>query len=287
MDQLESFFAFNSKMHNLLSSLAFDESKGIDESSIIKYADELYEALKYMHSEFKKISNEVYRINGIDEVFKTYYEEFLKCKYTKEDFKNYYQKYFSNMRLDFVNAVKANSCGYSMSSDATFLINPGVSINEMLHAIHSSILNNEYFYQKAPLFGFKATSNDAPINYRGNLNNMFASQLYTYFPDSIDCGITEIVAFENKTIIMLRDLGHATTLEIDELKDGKVGVHYFIPKLCNIDMINALPGIHKVSPDAHVHSGARGYFEVPKEEALTYIYNFLEKVPTDSNLIIR
>ena len=243
-----------------------------------------------MHDFFKKIAEEVfgeYILQQVENVFKVYYEEFLKCKYTKESFSDFYNKYLANMSPSLVSYVKENCCGYSLFSNPFGCIKPGITINEFLHVLHSHIMNNEKNYERVPLLGFKANDNNEQINYRGNINNLLGNQLYTYFPNELDCGITEIVALDSKVMIMIRDLGHALTLDIDPLEDGKVAVHYFIPKLCNIDMINALPGIHQVSPEANIHGGARGYFEAPKEQALSFIFDFLSKVPTDKNMLER
>ena len=47
--------------------------------------------------------------------------------------------------------------------------------------------------------------------------------------------------------MMVRDLGHALSVDIDISKDDEIIVKYFVPKICNMDMIQALPGINKKS----------------------------------------
>ena len=39
MKDLETFFAFNTKMHSTLSSLAYTNEYGAEEESVIKYAE--------------------------------------------------------------------------------------------------------------------------------------------------------------------------------------------------------------------------------------------------------
>ena len=44
---------------------------------------------------------------------------------------------------------------------------------------------------------------------------------------------------------MIRDRGHALTIEIT-INNDKARIDYFIPKIININMINALSGANKV-----------------------------------------
>ena len=59
-------------------------------------------------------------------------------------------------------------------------------------------------------------------------------------------------------------------------------LEYFIPKLCNIDMINALPGVNKVNANS---IGATGVIEVETANLSKTLFSFIEKVPTDDDMI--
>ena len=163
------------------------------------------------------------------------------------------------------------------------VINQNVSINGLLHIIHSFVMNNEGLYQSVDSLGQKMNEGEYPIELRGNPNNQIAVSIFEGFPMSLDVAWTDIVALKNKTLIMVRDRGHALTIEVEEYSDG-VMIRYFIPKLCNIDMINALPGINKVPSSAGVFDGARGEFISSKEEISNNIYNFIARVPTDLDM---
>lgn len=79
--------------------------------------------------------------------------------------------------------------------------------------------------------------------------------------------------------MMVRDRGHALTLEISILKD-EVEVKYYIPRLINVDYINQLPGINRVNLAS---AGATGTFMIKDiNELPSYIWNFVNMVPTDS-----
>jgi len=87
---------------------------------------------------------------------------------------------------------------------------------------------------------------------------------------------------EKKLIMMVRDRGHALSIEIS-LNGNIARIEYFIPKLCNIDMINTLPGINKVNDDS---VGATGVVEVNKNELSQILFDFISKVPMDSDMIL-
>ena len=59
-------------------------------------------------------------------------------------------------------------------------------------------------------------------------------------------------------------------------------IEYFIPKLCNIDMINSLPGINKVNEDS---IGATGVIEVDINNLAETLFHFISNVPMDSDMI--
>lgn len=116
----------------------------------------------------------------------------------------------------------------------------------------------------------------------------FAKEIFDKFPtNNFLCGETDIVSLENtcnKIIMMIRDRGHALMIEM-EIGDKDVKVDYHIPKLCNIEMINNLPGIRKVKEDSVMFSGATGMFVVPKDKLAISVIDLISKVPTDMNII--
>ena len=87
---------------------------------------------------------------------------------------------------------------------------------------------------------------------------------------------------EKKMIMMVRDRGHAITIKIT-LNSNTARIEYFIPKLCNIEMINNLPGINKVIKDT---IGATGIFETDIDNLNEALFTFISKVPTDADMVI-
>ena len=87
---------------------------------------------------------------------------------------------------------------------------------------------------------------------------------------------------DKKLIIMVRDRGHALTIEVT-LNNNIARIEYFIPKLCNIEMINNLPGVNKVNKNS---IGATGVIETPINTLPGVLFDFISKVPTDYDMVI-
>ena len=88
---------------------------------------------------------------------------------------------------------------------------------------------------------------------------------------------------DDKIIMMVRDLGHALTVEIDILDNDMAHIQYFVPKLCNREKIEKLRGINL---SGITNNGATGQFEVNRSELSYDLNNFLNSVPTDEDIIV-
>jgi len=82
---------------------------------------------------------------------------------------------------------------------------------------------------------------------------------------------------------MIRDFGHATTIEIDTSNPDSFFIRYQIPKIYDGIKVNQLPGINKVKPESISDTGASGRFICSPQELGQTIVNFIQKIPTDSN----
>ena len=141
-------------------------------------------------------------------------------------------------------------------------------------------INNNKILRSLPLISEKKNDYEYSISLRGNRNPIF-EQLFVMFPSSLDCGITDMVIIDDKKlIIMVRDRGHALSMEVS-LNNDIARIEYFIPKLCNIEMINRLPGVNKVNKDS---VGATGVMEVKISDLPKTLFNFISMVPTDLDM---
>lgn len=279
---LEQFFNINLEIKNLMFKCAPSESDNYNTDSRIKYGDKLYFAIEDIKDLFLIILNDLnlnHLKKDILELFKNYQKELLKCNYSFKDMSSFYQKCFSNMNEALINKTKEELVGYYLFNSVEAVISDAKSINELLHVFHSYVLNNENIYQSVPSLMERELLNGETITLRGKQNNI-AKDLFINLPANLNLGITDIVAFQNKIIMMVRDLGHALTIEID-IDNDKCMVRYFIPKVCNYEMAKNLKGINEVKEDVRF---ANGQFLCNTNELSNELYTFLEKVPTDRYL---
>lgn len=284
MEKLERFFSADMIIKKEMN-LLYPSDKYSDIESIINYTDSAYESLDYVISKLKSIAKDFFE----DSELLNKKIEFLELSSKKAlidskmdlgKLKTFYTNYVSDMKPEFIDNVKKECFGYRLNrtSDSIQLAN---TINEILYFMHSSIINNDLILQEIPIMYTKSNLNDWPINLRGKIENSNFLKLYKDFPLELGCGITDmIIVSKNKLIMMVRDLGHALTTEIT-INNDKARIEYFIPKLCNINMINALPGINKVNENS---VGATGAIEISVENLPNTLYDFLSKVPTDLDI---
>ena len=285
MIKLQHFFSVDVKIKKELFDIAPQSlDRYMDEESVSKYTDKLNDSLIYIFNELKCVTLDIFgkdshvfnRVCYLEEVIK---ESFYNCGFDINKLKSFYQKYISNMDPVFIDNVKNECVGYAFSG--TGPIETALSINEILHFIHSYIVNNEKILQSLPLLNEKNNNYNYPIRLRGIKNPMF-EQIFKMFPNDLDCRWTDMVAInDKKLIIMVRDRGHALTIEVT-LNNNIARIEYFIPKLCNIEMINNLPGVNKVNKNS---IGATGVIETPINTLPGVLFDFISKVPTDYDMV--
>lgn len=283
--KLQHFFSVDVKIKKELFDIAPQSLDGyMDEVSVSKYTDKLNDSLTYIFNELKCVTLDIFGKDShvfkrICLLEKNTMESFYNCGFDINKLKSFYQKYISNMEPVFIDNVKNECVGYAFGG--TGPIEAALSINEILHFIHSYIVNNEKILQSLPLLNEKNNSNNYPIRLRGIKNPMF-EQIFKMFPNDLDCGWTDMVAInDKKLIIMVRDRGHALTIEVT-LNNNIARIEYFIPKLCNIEMINNLPGVNKVNKNS---IGATGVIETPINTLPGVLFDFISKVPTDYDMV--
>lgn len=258
----------------------------LDELSISKYADKVDDFLLYTFSELKCIAKDIFGIdsvvmNKIAMLETKMKNEFYSCGFNIDKLRLFYKNNISNMEIDFINLVKDYCVGYTF--EGLVPVDKATTINELLHFMHSYVLNNEDILQSISAISEKQNDFEYPIVLRGCKVPMF-EQLFNSFPNDLDVGCTDMVAInERKLLIMVRDRGHALTIEIT-IDSNTARLEYFVPKLCNIDMINRLPGVNKVNENS---VGATGVFQIPISNLSNELFKFISMVPTDMDMVIK
>ena len=285
LETLKNFIKTDLSIKNDLLELAPNKSDNFDESSKINYIDKLYKSLKDLEFDFKsslKGFNFDDKINeSLTEFFNKEKEKLAISNYNNINCNEIYQNNFSDMSKTFIEDVKKTFVGYTSfnENDLNTSIKEAKTINELLHTCHSYIMNNQSILSSITKISEKQNQFKYPISLYGEQTKA-AEELFNNFPMDLDVGWTDIISLEDQIFMMVRDRGHALTIDIDTSKNDYL-VKYFVPKLCNEEMIKALPGINK---DNISQNGASGYFQCKNTEFTNKLFSFIEKVPTDNDM---
>ena len=288
LEAMKEFFERDMKIKETLMSLAPTEADDYDELSRMEYVDKLEKGLDSLEYDTlaskKKFGFGEELNNTIREYFANKKKSMAVGKYEAGICQKIYNSEFASMSENFIEEVKEGFVGYAFFSNPSKLpgfVKKAKTVNELLHSIHSSIVNNDEILESMPQKGTKRNTIEEPITLYGEENEV-AEKIFKEFPLEMDCGITDIVSLKNKVLMMIRDRGHALTIDMDTTNPKEVEVKYFVPKLCNEEMIRKLPGINESSI---TKSGASGFFVSDKDKITKDLFDFIEKVPTDGDMV--
>lgn len=266
------------------------DTDAISHDAMVKYTDNAYDSLRFIIRELKNMSA-MYDDNNqtfskkLEELSKIWINEFIKCKTDINKLRAFYKAVVTSMDIEVIDDVGRNCVGYVPHFMPKYAIKKSNTINEMLHIIHSFVMNNEQVLKSLNVVKRKVLTNEYPVTIYGEVNDI-SMNLFKDFPDELDVGWTDIISFGDigKVFMMVRDRGHALTIEID-YNEEDVLVNYFIPKICNAQMTNRLPGVRKVHENADPLDQTSGRFVTSKENLSSDIYRFIKMVPMDVNII--
>lgn len=284
LKNIEKFFNYDLAIKKIIFDCSLKEEDTYNSIYSLKYKEKLYRSLNDIEFYITKILEMFYPNNQyiepvIKKKFKSYHYSIIKCSLDKNKLKNLYKTIFADMSEELIKKLKENCFGYSLGNSYE-MFDDAISINELLHIFHHTITNNEKYYQNLPIIKSKENFETYSINLRGQENEL-ATNIYNNFPLYIECGTTDIIGLKNKVLMMLRDRGHALTIEIS-IEENNVMVNYYIPKICNIEMINYLKGVTKVTENDKYTVGS---FITTKDNATKEITNLIKMVPTDNDMI--
>lgn len=282
LKKFKDFFTSDMKIKETLLKLAPTEMDDINEESRIEYTDKLYKELKNLELEFIEMAQNFVDNQEVVQTIKSHFEKareaFLIGKYKPAAIYKLYVEQFTDMSPKLIEDVKGEFWGHRLyGGDLEKCIKESGSINEILHVFHSYLTNNDKMMEELPVIATKQNSIEEPITLYGEETEL-SRKLFEEFPIELDCDITDIVSIQGKILMMVRGRGHALTIDIDTSQKDDILVKYFVPKLCNRDMIEALPGINIKGIS---ENGATGLFQTSSEEMPKKIFDFIEKVPTD------
>lgn len=286
LNKIERFFEDDLKIKKILHDVAPNEiTDSYDSVSRTNYSNKLYQAIKdieYYITDIIKLellSLTKEDIIKIKLLLHQMNNKLANCGDNFNKLKQFYQSNFSDMKESLIDLVGKECVGYTLFDPISELTSNASTINELLHCFHSSITNNEQLYKTMPKLGEKKIFNGESVRIYGKENDL-AIDIFNKIPLELDSGDIDILSLNNsqKILMMIRDRGHALTIEINFDRDSCI-VNYFIPKICNAEMINILPGVHKVTNNSPFTTGL---FKSDLDNLATNLVHFIEKVPTDN-----
>ena len=279
LESLIDFFALDAEIKRKIAKLYPEEQASNDIDSKIDYYDEIFRTT----NEFKEGFIKVFKGLGMErciEELNQFFESLNKAGiYKINNPKLLYNDVVSNIRREFLEKVKEQT-GYSGGGNLEELISKAKTINELLHCIHSHIVNNGELLQSMPSIRSKTNISNYSITLYGKENDL-ARKIFDDFPFELNTQETTIVSLDDRVLMMVRGVGHELTIEIEPSIEGKCMFRYFVPKICNEEMIMRLKGIDRITTN-----GVVGQFEITLNELTSELYDFISKVPDDSKRVL-
>lgn len=282
--KIENFFKIDLIIKNLINNTFPNNADRNNPSEIISYVQKLNDTIDRIELLFLRIVRSFEFGSNIEEyienTFKKYQQQVLECGYNYYRLEQTFIKMFTSMSPELVKKVNEEIIGYSCFIDLEDILSQSTSINEILHVFHTYVVNNENILQssmmqlekgRTRLYGEKTPIATSIFD---GLDNFMADSEKTILSIS-----------DNHIIIMLRDFGHATTLDINIDKEN-AWIDYFIPKVCNYLMVNSLPGIQKIEEGTYFPT-AKGMIVVKTADLAHYINDFIKKIPTDNEMFVK
>ena len=287
LQALKRFFEKDTKIKESLMRMAPLPEDEYSVDTRMAYADRLDLELNDLNFEFRQAINGVglasYVERDLSDWFKKKRGELAVGQYSPGICQKMYENNFTRMDPRFVEKVKKECVGYTIGGDDKLadLVRQSQSVNELLHATHSYVTNSREILGAVPKIAEKANKTGYKITMYGEENEV-ARRIFEEFPLDLDVGATTILSLDEKVLMMIRDRGHALTMDIDTSKEDGIDIRYFVPKICNLRMVEALPGINKSGIS---ENGATGFFVTSREDVTRDLFGFIEKVPTDEDII--
>lgn len=276
IEKLETFFELDLKIKKMIEISKpnlYDIDPVIEEEKLLKTIQISRTIINKMTNiyfeNFKNSFND--RIDEIE-------NEIKNCNYKPNRLLEVYEDDFLILKEDLLKSLYDNVQGYKYEIDYQSILAKCTSINEMIHVIHFCVINNDNILNSINKIEEKKNEENKKVVLYGK-ENKISRNIYNKFNDKYS-DRTDIVSFDNHVLMMVRDRGHALTINIENENDY-LRVSYFIPKVNNIKMVSKLPGIGKLKSNISNSDFASGEFIVQKDEIGETINNFVSKVPTD------
>lgn len=308
LKQLEYFYSIDFEIKKIMAECAPKEIDESSEETRIKYFDKLYKALESIDSKLSiflqgpffnkpEFLDNKYKKSRAYEYFKEKTEllksKLIECETLKLPLNNAYNDCFASMSDNLIHDVKENIYGdsFAIQGKADNLIIQAYTINEILHVLHAYVENNVKVLSSLPMLDRKKYPERKPPTKGsilvGNSSNILAREIFKEFELGKDSRYAYICALKDRTIMMIRDVGHALSMQITEENEESVRVEYFIPAikgLKDLEIISKLPVMQQSISEGKRVKNAIGLFYTTKNSAATDVCSFIDLIPGDFGL---
>jgi hypothetical protein len=306
LNNLRDFYSIDNAIKNSLLNMKL-QYEDIGYGDTYKYREKLLndsDSLGRLFDDLAKkvddlgfgISNSI--TESSDLLMNKFYDDLSNKKFDFDDLERVCNKDVITMDPEFMKVVSTEMAGYYLGKNFYQVVDKVKTFSELLHLVHTYIQSDENFYEKLPKWG---EVNGDRINYRAyGEETKYSSIIFNDVTSILKEGhidalgndippaeIIHLFSLDNKIQMMVRDYGHALSIEVDTTDPRAAIIRYNIPKAINIDVINQLPGVRKLdSVEGRV--GTSGAFEIPYDDNIgKNIAEFIKQVPTDSMIIRR
>lgn len=244
-----------------------------------------------------KVSVETIKSNALQIVRKKIIDlerKLRNSEFMEQDLNEIYTQIFSNMDNELLRNVRGKLYGFNASLQYEFenVLRGANSINEILHVLHAYVENNQDILDSLQPIKIKEQPEMRNAYYLpqkfdcrlyGHKDNKLANEIF----NELDIlSYSYIVALDDKIMMMVRDYGHALTLQITQLDDDTVQVEYYIPDLKDNVNIAGLPTLMPEIQQTLDQSAnkATGRFIVNRNSAANVVCSFIDLIPKDYGL---
>lgn len=284
-EKLDKFFKIDLKIKDLILKTKPNE-KTYDTSGAIKYVDNLIKELDTIKDYFFWVIDTYnmspYLKDVINNSFDEYDEKLLNSNYDYDRLTRIYEECILKMTSGLEEKLQNDLFGFNVNRKEVESFEKCKTINDYLHAFHFYIVNNEKIFHSMPVIDRKINKDDEPIILFGKENDL-SRDLFNKYPVELDTGEVDILSFDDHLLMMVRDVGHALSID-STIENDNIRVSYFVPKSCNIEKVNKLKGVTKLDPlTSDMFSPTNGEFICKKEDFTNEIIDFISNVPTDAD----
>ncbi|MBR3134837.1 MAG: hypothetical protein IKG56_05200 [Clostridia bacterium] len=311
MSTLEDFFSADADIKNMLIQCAPTEMDEYDEESRIRYFDRIHHVIgsvkskmsSFLQSPFfleerfldKEVEfqpdgtvKESIKESKAFEIFIRKIEDLerrvIELEASHASLRQVYSSCLSGMDEGLIKDVSTRIYGENSVEQLALgqLLARAKTINEMLHILHFHTENSNRILEALPILDQKEiaiqpgmTPNKSVLI--GDSDNALARSIFEQLP--LDTRYAYTVALQDRILMMVRDAGHALTLQIIENPDGSAQVSYFIPKVTDADAVLNLPSVQQNLDIENQY--ASGLFVASSDDTAHDICSFIQAVPGD------